>query len=300
MRSVMKNVMRSVVIVVSLLLFFTAQAGAGLINPEAPHVFAEYFDGAPVAYTAGTGQILDQGVTGTSGQFDCWGDNVTIQREADASSYLRITGNAGVGWNVGVITKGKFAVASGGTEYNFGGWAVSDIYAWNNPRMGLWGIGGSYMEIYFRPNDRQFRMEGALNNVAFSTPVVSGTGLNQTWHSFSLVLDTTTIMAYVDGFAVDLNGAAEGLGLTHEIYATTLSAGFSPSLNGVPTAGQYARLNSIEIRYNGVYDCQQVWDDGYGKAADINNDCHVDLEDFAKLASQWMQCNNPDQSKCFN
>ena len=243
----MKKYKRLWLVFVSLLLAFSTQADAAVVHPDWAQVFVEGFDGYPVSYTAGTGQILDQGVTGTSGQFDCWGDNVTIQREADASSYLRITGNAGVGWNVGVITKGKFAVASGGTEYNFGGWAVSDIYAWNNPRMGLWGIGGSYMEIYFRPNDRQFRMEGALNNVAFSTPVVSGTGLNQTWHSFSLVLDTTTIMAYVDGFAVDLNGAAEGLGLTHGIYATTLSAGFSPSFNGVPTAGQFSRLNSIEV-----------------------------------------------------
>ena len=285
-------------VLVSLLLGFSVQVGKAVEHLDWAQVFVEQFNGAPVPYTVGNVD-LDQGVTGTSGQWTYWGDNFSAQREADASSYVRLAGKAGVG-EFGINTKNKISVSSTGTEFYWGGYNSSDYWGWGPGRMGIW-TSANFMQVIFNQAQRRFKLEYMYNGVEGSTNEVYSTGLDRSWHDFSLVLDATTVTAYVDGIAVDLNGAAAGVAVTHGFSAATLSGGFGPALNGINNISTgWVRLNSMEVRYNGVYDCQQVWDDGYGKAADLNNDCHVDFNDFAMLASQWMQCNNPDPSKCFN
>ena len=245
MRSVMKNVMRSVVIVVSLLLFFTAQAGAGLVYSDAPHVFTEYFNGAPVSYTEGNAD-LDQGVTGTSGQWTYWNSDFSAKREADASGYVRLAGKVGVG-EFGINTKNKFSVASTGTEFYWGGYNSSDYWGWGPGRMGIW-TSANFMQVIFNQAERRFKLEYMYNGVEGSTNEVYYTGLNQSWHDFSLVLDATTVTAYVDGIAVDLNGAAAGEAVTHGFSAATLSGGFAPALNGISyNSTGWVRLNSMEV-----------------------------------------------------
>jgi len=44
--------------------------------------------------------------------------------------------------------------------------------------------------------------------------------------------------------------------------------------------------------------CQEVIDGGFKIVGDLNNDCYVDLEDFAILASQWQVCIHPDDPLC--
>jgi hypothetical protein len=45
-------------------------------------------------------------------------------------------------------------------------------------------------------------------------------------------------------------------------------------------------------------DCREVWWQGFGITGDINHDCSIDLLDFAILANQFLQCNDPDNSAC--
>ncbi|MBI9019077.1 MAG: LamG domain-containing protein [Phycisphaerae bacterium] len=44
--------------------------------------------------------------------------------------------------------------------------------------------------------------------------------------------------------------------------------------------------------------CQDVIDAGLLMAGDINEDCYVNLEDFALMAADWLRCNNPQDSTC--
>jgi len=37
--------------------------------------------------------------------------------------------------------------------------------------------------------------------------------------------------------------------------------------------------------------CAQIWDEGYGLTEDINADCHIDLQDFASVVSDWLEDN---------
>ena len=47
-----------------------------------------------------------------------------------------------------------------------------------------------------------------------------------------------------------------------------------------------------------VTSCQSAINAGYGLAADLNKDCHVNLQDIALLAIDWLKCNNPEDSNC--
>lgn len=47
-------------------------------------------------------------------------------------------------------------------------------------------------------------------------------------------------------------------------------------------------------------DCARVKADGLLMAGDINEDCRVDLSDFAVMAADWLKCNNPVDSTCTN
>jgi hypothetical protein len=44
--------------------------------------------------------------------------------------------------------------------------------------------------------------------------------------------------------------------------------------------------------------CHGVWQSGFGLAADLNRDCQVDIVDIAELATDWLQCNNPEDLAC--
>jgi hypothetical protein len=61
---------------------------------------------------------------------------------------------------------------------------------------------------------------------------------------------------------------------------------------GALTAGNiyYVYLNGVPYQTcqtNGVY-----------FPADINHDCYVDLADFARLAGDWLKCNDPERPEC--
>jgi len=47
-----------------------------------------------------------------------------------------------------------------------------------------------------------------------------------------------------------------------------------------------------------IDDCDDVWAYGYGLIADINKNCRIDLADFAKLAQDWLLCNDPTDPSC--
>ena len=44
--------------------------------------------------------------------------------------------------------------------------------------------------------------------------------------------------------------------------------------------------------------CVAVWEGGYGISADLDQNCRVNLADFAKLAEDWMRCNVPTAGLC--
>ena len=44
--------------------------------------------------------------------------------------------------------------------------------------------------------------------------------------------------------------------------------------------------------------CWDAMKAGYNLKNDLNSDCFVDFEDFALLASDWLQCVNPNIVEC--
>ena len=46
--------------------------------------------------------------------------------------------------------------------------------------------------------------------------------------------------------------------------------------------------------------CEKVIADGHGMVADVNNDCYVNIEDFAAIAAAWLECNMPGVDGCTN
>jgi len=53
--------------------------------------------------------------------------------------------------------------------------------------------------------------------------------------------------------------------------------------------------HTLQVTVFSPENCQEVIDGGMGLSADINQDCRVNIADFAELASQWLLCNDPQQ-----
>ncbi len=66
--------------------------------------------------------------------------------------------------------------------------------------------------------------------------------------------------------------------------------------NGGDSYFQLAELELIEI----PQDCQRIKDDGLLMACDLNGDCKVNIYDVARLISNWLRCNDPDDPDCDN
>jgi len=67
--------------------------------------------------------------------------------------------------------------------------------------------------------------------------------------------------------------------------------------------GQYGLSDTIYKEFTIVVnqaDCARVKADGLLMAGDINEDCRVDMSDFALMAADWLKCNNPVDSSCTN
>ena len=73
----------------------------------------------------------------------------------------------------------------------------------------------------------------------------------------------------------------------HTISHTTISS--DPSLNDMIIAG-------VDVTIEPDQWCGQTGTTY--KVSDINRDCEVNIDDLAKIASQWLECTNPDNPDC--
>ncbi len=124
---------------------------------------------------------------------------------------------------------------------------------------------------------------------------VSNTLNNSTWHLVTGTYDaaTGTGSIYVDGKLENtaISTATVDTSDAPVIFGAELSDG------SVPYVGL---LNDVRI-YNypiSAFDVAKLYTDVQGGeicaqpiAADLNGDCRVDMEDFAILAAQWLECN---------
>jgi hypothetical protein len=60
------------------------------------------------------------------------------------------------------------------------------------------------------------------------------------------------------------------------------------------------REEHIQKIFESVYinDCQAVQDAGYSLKADLDGDCEITMEDFALVAQDWLECNDPEDVNC--
>lgn len=102
------------------------------------------------------------------------------------------------------------------------------------------------------------------------------------------------VWEWLDTVVVDERRGTRG-GSWMTINSTDLAASYrnySPPLT---------ESDQIGIRVSGFSspaDCAQVWQLGYGLPADINQDCVVDLLDYAYFADQWSLCTDPTLPEC--
>ncbi|MEN6309447.1 MAG: LamG-like jellyroll fold domain-containing protein [Anaerohalosphaeraceae bacterium] len=91
--------------------------------------------------------------------------------------------------------------------------------------------------------------------------------------------------------------AAEDPGVTFPtvpgIYVLRLAA----------TDGVYNLMDEITVSLT-IPTCENVLTDGLGMAADLSGpngtpDCYINIYDFAVIANNWLECNNPADADCF-
>ncbi|AQQ71042.1 hypothetical protein SMSP2_01406 [Limihaloglobus sulfuriphilus] len=68
---------------------------------------------------------------------------------------------------------------------------------------------------------------------------------------------------------------------------------------GFPDDDVAVSVDNVWVTYELYPDtCEQLMLFGGGYTADINEDCHVDIADFAMLADTWLSCNDPEDVNC--
>lgn len=56
------------------------------------------------------------------------------------------------------------------------------------------------------------------------------------------------------------------------------------------------RIDNVQVWGNAITPpatCEEVWQQGFGLDADLNQDCHVDLVDYGLFTQDWLVCNDP-------
>ena len=66
------------------------------------------------------------------------------------------------------------------------------------------------------------------------------------------------------------------------------------TIHGADVEGGGFLLNFVEVVKMNISDCNNVWDNGFGLSPDLNEDCRVDMQDFAIMALDWAQCYDPN------
>ena len=66
--------------------------------------------------------------------------------------------------------------------------------------------------------------------------------------------------------------------------------------------GEYGyNISHFKFEYEGeveMNDCNDVYLYGFNYAGDLTGDCRVDVNDFALLVEDWLNCYNPDPNVC--
>lgn len=142
--------------------------------------------------------------------------------------------------------------------------------------------------------------------VGNETGTPGGVSLGE-WHFIAVTHDGTGITLYLDGAQDGAKVAMNGLDST---AFAPLFIGKGPSefgnrywkgdvdeiaiWNGALTLEElyYVYLNGVPLPPPG---CKDI---GVYFPADLNQDCYVNLEDFALIAGDWLKCNDPQRLEC--
>ncbi len=70
--------------------------------------------------------------------------------------------------------------------------------------------------------------------------------------------------------------------------------------NGNPgfAAGNWGDGAEVTLGYASEIACWQAIDSGFGQDVDLNQDCYINMEDYAILAQDYLDCNNPLDLNC--
>ena len=153
--------------------------------------------------------------------------------------------------------------------------------------------------------------EGDSNNVMFGCNNVgqiysgsTGDVGDDEWHHVVGTFDGVYMKLYVDGILASTNKVTEGATIAFNDYDVRI--------------GSDAEFDG-EHEFNGLLDEVRIYEIGITAemvldlfiaeggsnscgltyfAGDINEDCHVDLADFAEIAENWLECNDVSDPRC--
>jgi N-acetylneuraminic acid mutarotase len=111
----------------------------------------------------------------------------------------------------------------------------------------------------------------------------TGIELNVTqWNNGSGVGSYDAYLNTGSGFQLAKSGIAFN---SSELYSGVNSVEILPQYK---TGNLCGYVDDIQITTAGLSDCNAVWANGLGMAADLNHDCHVDMKDMEILADSWL------------
>ena len=164
------------------------------------------------------------------------------------------------------------------------------------------------MQLFFAKDDTQtnatgyFQLKNGIAEIVAQSPDIAGI-THSTWYEVIISFDLT-----------DTTGGPNG---TYNLTITNLSLP-SPAVVWRHTDEAIAdAVDDIDKFYLGTVvvgatrtlvdditfelppaSCQEVWNDGFGMDGDLNEDCYMDLLDFAIFAEDWFRCNDPCDPNC--
>lgn len=138
------------------------------------------------------------------------------------------------------------------------------------------------------------------------------------WHWFAVMSEDQTLYMFIDGVEQFNSGfvpygpttaatVPAGTTVTYnmgknliamvddlKVYNTALTRTINTSTYTLESGELFDVWNALPP----VGDCGDVIANGYGYNADINGDCKVNMTDFSFIATDWLLCNDPNETDC--
>ena len=114
------------------------------------------------------------------------------------------------------------------------------------------------------------------------------------WHKIQIEFDHTAGLDLTGQYTLYVDDVSRGT-VAMDSFPGEKSRSFTYASSS--TAG-IKYIDDIKLSDGAPETCVEALRKGYDLSGDVNKDCYVNLVDYAMIAEDWMECNDPENDNC--